>query len=299
MQLDTNTNARTAVLRRLTAVAASAAALVAAACGGGTSATAPDELAAPQSLAVARFAALEEARGNTQPNAARQRVVITDAATWQRFWAGLVPDPRAGGQPAAVDFSREMVIAAVMPLQPTAGASLDIEKVTEYADYIEAEVVERRPAADCLSATVITRPFDVVRVARRSKQVRFTERTAVAACGAQSTPVVVGDTLRLPVGRSVDAGNGARVTLVRVVDDSRCPMNALCIWEGSASAVLRFERAGAATVDTTLHTNARMGPTAFTYAGAQFTLFGLTPFRVVGQDAPKPEEYVALVAVRR
>jgi hypothetical protein len=289
--------ARTRVRRLGTAVAA-AAALVLAACG--DAATAPEEPAAPQPLVLARFATLEEARGSAQPSTGQQRAVITTATAWQTFWAGLLPDPRAGGTPAAVDFSREMVIAAVMPLQPSAGASLDIETVTEHADHIEAVVVERRPAADCISATVITRPFDVVRVARRDKPVRFVERTAVASCGtASAPPVVVGDTVRAPVGRAVDAGNGTRITLVRVVEDSRCPMNALCIWEGSASVVLRFERAGAATVDTTLHTNARMGATALAFGGAQYTLFGLTPFRVVGQDAPKPEEYTAWIAVRR
>jgi hypothetical protein len=173
--------------------------------------------------------------------------------------------------------------------------------VTEYADHLEAEVVERTPGRDCFSATVVTRPFDVVRVARRDKPVRFVERTAVASCGTSSTPgtVTPGDTLRAPIGKATDAGNGTRVTLLRVVDDSRCPMNALCIWEGSASVVLRFERAGAAATDTTLYTNARTGPTSYTYGGAQFTLFGLTPFKVAGQDPPKADEYAALLAVRR
>jgi hypothetical protein len=290
------TRARSA--RVLTTTLAAVAALVAAACGT-SDATAPDAAdAAPRALDVARFPALEVARASASADA-RQRVTITDDAAWRAFWAGLLPDPRAGGPAAPVDFAREMVIAAVMPVQPSAGSSLDIEKVTEFADHIEAEVVERTPGRDCFSATVVTRPFDVVRVARRDKPVRFVERTVVTPCAGQAPAPVAGDTLRAPAGRAVDAGNGTRVTLVRVVDDSRCPMNALCIWEGSASVVLRFERAGAAAADTTLHTNARMGPTSVAYAGAQYTLFGLTPFPVAGQDRPKAEEYTALIAVKR
>jgi len=281
----------------LLALLAACAALAAAACGDG-SATAPDTT--PQSLEFARFPTLEAARANASTEVARQRVAITDVATWRRFWASLVPDPSAGAPPASVDFSREMVIAATMPIQPSAGSSLDIEKVTEYADHIEAEVVERTPGADCFSAAVVTRPFDVVRVARRDKEVRFVERKATASCTA-STPgtVAPSDTLRAPVGKAADAGNGTRVTLLRVVDDSRCPMNALCIWEGSASVVLRFERAGAATTDTTLYTNARTGPTSYAYGGATFTLFGLEPFRVIGQDPIDPTRYVALLTVKR
>ena len=287
-----------ALTTALTTITLAAAALFAAACGS-SDATAPDEAAdaTPRALDVARFPALEIARASASADA-RQRVTITTDAAWRAFWAGLVPDPRAGGPAAPVDFAREMVIAAVMPIQPSAGSSLDIEKVTEFADHIEAEVVERTPGRDCFSATVVTRPFDVVRVARRDKPVRFVERTVVTPCGQAPAPAA-GDTLRAPAGRAVDAGNGTRVTLVRVVDDSRCPMNALCIWEGSASVVLRFERAGAAAADTTLHTNARMGPTTFAYGGAQYTLFGLTPFPVAGAERPRAEEYVALLAVRR
>ena len=291
----TPARARTRAARLL----AAAAMLIAAACGSGD-ATAPDAAsdATPRALDVARFPALEVARASASADA-RQRVTITDDAAGRAFWAGLVPDPRAGGPAAPVDFAREMVIAAVMPIQPSAGSSLDIEKVTEFADHIEAEVVERTPGRECFSATVVTRPFDVVRVARRDKPVRFVERTVVTPCNGQAPAPVAGDTLRAPAGRAVDAGNGTRVTLVRVVDDSRCPMNALCIWEGSASVVLRFERAAAAAADTTLHTNARMGPTTVAYGGAQYTLFGLTPFPVAGAEPPKAAEYVALVAVKR
>ena len=60
----------------------------------------------------------------------------------------------------SVDFSQQMVIAAVMPLRPSSGYRIAIESVTEFADHIEAEVVERSPAPGCVTLTVITRPFD-------------------------------------------------------------------------------------------------------------------------------------------
>ena len=291
--------ARTTLARRLSTGLAAAALLLAAACGSDAT-TGPDaDAGTPESLALARFPALEAARASGGPiEVARQRVVITDATAWQRFWSSLVPDPRAGGSAAQIDFTREMVIAATMPLQPSAGSSLDIEKVTEYADHIEAEVVERTLAPGCFAATVVTRPFDVVRVRRSDKPVRFVERAGVAPCGSGQAPVPVGDTLRAPVGTAVDAGNGTRVTLLRVTDDSRCPINAFCIWEGNATVVLRFERAGSAPTETTLHTNARIGANAVTVAGAQYTLFGLTPAPVAGQVAD-PTRYVALLAIKR
>ncbi len=89
-----------------------------------------------------------------------------------------------------------------------------------------------------------------------------------------------------------------RITLREVVDDSRCPMNANCVWEGDAAVALTFERAGAKS-DVTLHTASRIGPTSITLAGVEYRLFGLTPFPVAG--APRPDFGVgaALLVVKR
>jgi hypothetical protein len=289
-------------LRTHTRRAVALGAFALAACGG-ADATAPDAGAAgPRQLDVARFSALEAGAGRGSEDAARQRRVITTAGDWQAFWRGLVPDPNAHGPAPAVDFAREMVIVAVMPLRPSGGYVLDIERVTEYADHIEASVVERSPGADCFTTGALTRPFDVVRVPRRDKPVRFVERAVTTQCGAAAsapTPAAAAsDTVRAPFAKPVDAGAGTRVTLRRVVQDSRCPINALCVTAGSASVELRFERAGAAPLDTVLHTNPAAGPSAVTYGPAEFRLFGLTPSPVAGAEPPQSTEYVALL-VRR
>jgi hypothetical protein len=108
----------------------------------------------------------------------------------------------AAGGPPTVDFSKDMVIAAVMPLQRSGGYRVQIERVTEYADRIEAEVVEHSPGPDCFTTSVITRPFDVVQVPRRDgKPVTFKERRTTSGCAG----ALRGDTLRVRHGQSVDA----------------------------------------------------------------------------------------------
>lgn len=54
--------------------------------------------------------------------------------------------------------------------------------------------------------------------------------------GGRSAPVVLGvsDSLELP--------DGAVLTFVELVEDSRCPADAMCIWQGQA--VLRFDLDG-------------------------------------------------------
>lgn len=249
-----------------------------------------------EALTMARFTAVEAFPQSGQgADTARARTVITDAAEWTRFWASLAPDPGAGaGGPPAVDFAKDMVIAAVMPLRPSGGYRVHIERVTEFADRIEAEVVEHSPAADCFTTGVITRPFDVVQVPRRAgKPVQFKERRVVTSCST----VARTDTVRVKVGQSVDA-RGVKVTLQKVLSDSRCPLNAICVWEGDAAVALRFEPSGGRSVDATLHTSGKGGVVSVSVGGTEFRLIGLTPFPVAGQAPPAESEYTAILAAR-
>lgn len=245
-----------------------------------------------QSLAVARFGALGTMKQGA-PSDTAQRAVITDAASWTRFWGSLAPDPAASmGGPPAVDFSTNMVIAAVMPLRTSGGYRIEIEKVTEWADRIEAQVVSYAPGPDCATTAIVTRPFDVVQVPRRDKRVTFVERSVVGSCSTSLRT----DTVRAAFGKTV-ASHGVNVTLVKVVSDSRCPMNALCIWEGDAAVTLRFEQSGR-TADVTLHTSPKGGVVSVTTNGAEFRLAGLTPFPVAGQSPAPETAYTAVLAVR-
>lgn len=89
-----------------------------------------------------------------------------------------------------------------------------------------------------------------------------------------------GDTLRVPFGRSAShEASGVRATFLTLVADSRCPIDAACVWEGDAEVRVRLQR-GTASSDTTLHWSARpsLGLHAVTIDGWRVTFFGLTPF---------------------
>lgn len=92
---------------------------------------------------------------------------------------------------------------------------------------------------------------------------------ATAACSANSTapqgpdlqtadPVVVqaGETLVLHVGEVGSiAGTTIRIGFAGVLNDSRCPVDVTCVWEGNAEVRLGFAEAGSGTdwrlLDTT------------------------------------------------
>jgi len=62
---------------------------------------------------------------------------------------------------------------------------------------------------------------------------------AMAACGNKvATPsgekIPLGREFTLAVGQSAVVGDGVRLTLKSVTDDSRCPVDVTCVWEGDA-----------------------------------------------------------------
>ena len=56
------------------------------------------------------------------------------------------------------------------------------------------------------------------------------------------------------------AGTSLALTLVGVTNDSRCPIDVVCVWAGEATVVLAWQRGGVASEELTL-TFASLGDT--------------------------------------
>ena len=125
--------------------------------------------------------------------------------------------------------------------------------------------------------------------------------TATTAPGATAAARVdgraewVGDTLRLPFGASAALPGGAVVTFEARGEDSRCPIDALCVWEGDAAITVRVAGAGVRTV----HTNSRAGADTLTAGTTTLRLFGLTPSLSTARPRPEDADVVALFVARR
>ena len=89
---------------------------------------------------------------------------------------------------------------------------------------------------------------------------------------------------------------GLRVQFVRVMADSRCPADAVCIWIGDASVHVRvFD--GAATSDYDMHTaNSEQG--TIDHGGTRISLVQLQPYPFSHRTI-QPSEYRATLEARR
>jgi hypothetical protein len=106
----------------------------------------------------------------TQSNvdSARQAVAKT-AADFATLWKTHNYDKAV----PAVDFSREIVVAVFMGSRPTGGFSVEITSVTESGGDVVVGYRERAPAADVVTAQVLTSPFHIVAIPKTEGRITF------------------------------------------------------------------------------------------------------------------------------
>lgn len=101
----------------------------------------------------------------------------------------------------------------------------------------------------------------------------------------------------LPIGKTAAvAGTNTRVTFREVTEDSRCPKNALCVWEGAAKIAITASRNGgpaeAAVLSLTPPNNeARLADVVVRFVA-------LAPYPETPED-PATRKYVAELVIRK
>ena len=118
-------------------------------------------------IAVRRIASGTQSR---RPKATRH--LIRTQQDWERLWkqAGREKAP-----PLAVDWRKEMVLALFMGRRPTAGYSIEVERVERIRKALVVTVRSHSPGPGDLVAQVITTPFYVGAIPRSDLPVKFVD----------------------------------------------------------------------------------------------------------------------------
>jgi hypothetical protein len=118
----------------------------------------------------------------------------------------------------------------------------------------------------------------------------------LSGAGMQLSEAQAGDTVRLGVGQSVRVGS-MTVAFRGIGEDSRCPIDALCVWPGSAEALLDVSTAGGAATRVSLHTLRE--PAATDQGPYRVRLLYVEPAQQSDRTIPANEYRVALEIARR
>jgi hypothetical protein len=119
-----------------------------------------------------------------------------------------------------------------------------------------------------------------------------------AGCAGNSTQpshTPLGQPFELRSGSSAILDGGLTVTFDRVASDSRCPMNALCIWVGDAVVAVSVSESVGGSAQRELHTY--QGSEA-SYLAYSIKLLALAPYPRTDRQI-LPGDYVATLTVAR
>jgi hypothetical protein len=98
-----------------------------------------------------------------------RQVVVRSTSEWTTLWQVHAPDRK----PPAVDFAQEMVVGVFVGTRPTAGFGVEIQNVREEKGALIVQYRETRPAANAMTAQVLTMPYHLVAIPRRAGDVKF------------------------------------------------------------------------------------------------------------------------------
>ena len=124
--------------------------------------------------------------------------------------------------------------------------------------------------------------------------------SAAAARGVPAQPMEID--LDIQYGQTASIENGAlQLTFVSVDEDSRCPKDVHCVWQGQARTTMHVVTDGQDQGDVTVSMLARapLGSAPTVSVGAyDLRLDSLLPYPLASQPTP-PEQYLATVHVKR
>ena len=104
----------------------------------------------------------------------------------------------------------------------------------------------------------------------------------------------LGRAFAMKIGESI-ALNDLRITFRSVEADSRCPIDAVCVWAGDGAVALKIEQSGKSAV-ASLHTT--LEPKKTEWSGYTISLVSLSPARRAAESV-KSEDYRAEILVTR
>jgi hypothetical protein len=122
----------------------------------------------------------------------------------------------------------------------------------------------------------------------------FTLALSTLACNPSPSEIPANQEFTLAIGQTVViAGSDLRVTFEAVPEDSRCPLDAYCVWAGNGQVRLRLRRSG---LDHTALLNTNFDPRAIVIEAYRLELLDLKPQPYAAHPTP-PTAYRAHLQV--
>ena len=117
-------------------------------------------------------------------------------------------------------------------------------------------------------------------------------------CEGETIHMLMNDTMEMQIGKVYcNQGNGIRLECDSLVGDSRCPMGAVCVWEGNAELSFILEQESDQLFEFSLNTNPAFR-TDTTINGLRYELLDLLPYPLLDMNPDTVDYTVQLIVYK-
>ncbi len=112
----------------------------------------------------------------------KREVVIKNNEDYQKLMAEVYNNLDQMPQIPDVDFSKNYVVAMFMGSRNTGGYTLKFDKVIKRADDLTVSAYETSPGKTCIVTEAISQPYEIIKIPRIEKKVKFIRKQKVNEC---------------------------------------------------------------------------------------------------------------------
>lgn len=216
----------------------------------------------------------------------REQLVMKSLDEWGNFWDRHTSVHVPALNAPEVDFSKEMIIAVFSGEKPTGGYSIEITEVEFAEDEVTIFFEEVLPEPGEPVTEALTQPFHIVKINRSDDlPVKFMSEYSLE----KEFILYIDESV-------VIAGEDLRMKFVEVSEDSRCPKDVTCIWEGRVTAVIEISTDGSSQQLELSQPGLTDAPARETYEGYEIT-YRVEPYPEKAEVEIAADEYRLLLIV--
>jgi protease stability complex PrcB-like protein len=112
----------------------------------------------------------------------KRMVVINSEKDYKQLWDDVYANLDQLPKIPEVDLKKYTVVAVFMGAQKSGGFDIKIDKVTSMNDKLFIDVTDITPGVNCMVTDAITKPYDVVKIAKTDLEYEFRVNKVTKDC---------------------------------------------------------------------------------------------------------------------
>lgn len=111
-----------------------------------------------------------------------QNIAIRSEKEYKSFWKELYEKRDPTPKRPSIDFSKNILLFTIRKQKPTGGYATQISKAVKTDNELAVKITNTDPGDNCMTTQALTTPFQLVKVKKVDKPIKFYEKTVKKDC---------------------------------------------------------------------------------------------------------------------